>query len=113
MDVFNKKVTVLGAARSGLAAAALLGRKGAKVYVSEQGGIEKFPSDFLSWARAAGVQIEVGGHTREFIAGSALVVPARGSLSWLRPWCGRGSRASKFGEKLNWRSIIVRHRLSP
>jgi len=78
MDVFNKKVTVLGAARSGLAAAALLGRKGAKVYVSEQGGIEKFPSDFLSWARAAGVQIEVGGHTREFIAGSALVVPSPG-----------------------------------
>lgn len=78
MDLSDKKVTVLGAAKSGLAAAALLRRKGARVFLSEQGGIEKFPLDFLSWARAEGVEIEAGGHTREFIAGSALMVTSPG-----------------------------------
>ncbi|MFA5259714.1 MAG: UDP-N-acetylmuramoyl-L-alanine--D-glutamate ligase [Candidatus Omnitrophota bacterium] len=84
MDLSNKKVAVLGAAKSGLAAAALLCRKGARVYMSEQGGIEKFPPDFLSWARAEGVEIEAGGHTREFIAGSALVVTSPG-VPYLAP----------------------------
>ena len=74
----------MGAAKSGLAAAALLSRHGARVYISEKGGIERFPPHFISWAREQGVQIEAGGHTREFIAGSDLVVTSPG-IPYLAP----------------------------
>ena len=37
MDVTGKKITVLGAARSGVAAAVMLANKGADVFVSDAG----------------------------------------------------------------------------
>ena len=48
------------------------------MYLSEQGGPEKIPPDFLPWAREQGIEVELGGHTKEFISGSVLVVPSPG-----------------------------------
>ncbi|TNE74487.1 UDP-N-acetylmuramoyl-L-alanine--D-glutamate ligase [bacterium] len=60
IEVANKQVTVIGAARSGLAAAALLRRKGAEVFVTDSGTIK--PDDRL-FLDTLNISWEDGGHS--------------------------------------------------
>jgi UDP-N-acetylmuramoylalanine--D-glutamate ligase len=60
MDVAGKKVTVLGARRSGMAVAELLSLKGASVFVSELGTIGAHESARLQALR---IPFEEGGHS--------------------------------------------------
>jgi len=73
-EVMNKRVTVAGAARSGVAAAELLTRRGAHVTLSDvrQNAPE---SDAL---KILGVQLELGGHRAETFTGADLVVLSPG-----------------------------------
>jgi UDP-N-acetylmuramoylalanine--D-glutamate ligase len=73
-SVEGQRVTVVGAARSGLAAAELLARRGARVTLSEQaGGVAE--GDHL---RHEGVVLEVGGHHRETFVSADLLVLSPG-----------------------------------
>ena len=67
-------MVVVGAARSGIAAAELLAKRGAIVTLTES------RSTFDSMARLenAGVQIERGGHERDTLAAAELVVVSPG-----------------------------------
>jgi UDP-N-acetylmuramoylalanine--D-glutamate ligase len=73
-DVTDKRVTVAGAARSGLAAAELLARRGARVTLSDlrSDAPETEPLTRL------GVQLELGGHQAQTFAGADLVVLSPG-----------------------------------
>ena len=77
MDVFSVeglRVTVVGAARSGVAEAELLVRRGARVTLTEQ-------ADTVAEAQrlsAAGVALEAGGHRRETLVDADLVVLSPG-----------------------------------
>src|SRR5436190_7438877 len=73
-DVTNKRVTVAGAARSGLAAAELLVRRGAHVTLSDTRAEapEATPLEDL------GVRLELGGHQTQTFAGADLVVLSPG-----------------------------------
>jgi UDP-N-acetylmuramoylalanine--D-glutamate ligase len=73
-DVRDKRVTVAGAARSGLAAADLLARRGARVTLSDR-RVQVPGTDAL---RRLGVQLELGGHQTETFAGADLVVLSPG-----------------------------------
>ena len=73
-DVADRRVTVAGAARSGVAAAELLARRGARVTLSEIGA-DIPDADRL---RALGVALEVGGHLRETFTSADLVVLSPG-----------------------------------
>jgi UDP-N-acetylmuramoylalanine--D-glutamate ligase len=73
-DVKGKRVTVAGAARSGIAAAELLARRGARVTVSEIHA-EAPGTESLG---ALGVALELGGHRTETFAASDLVVLSPG-----------------------------------
>ena len=67
-------VVVVGAARSGVAAAELLARRGARVTVSElRKGI-----DDLEQLRRAGVSLELGGHRQKTFANADLIVLSPG-----------------------------------
>jgi len=73
-DVAGKRITVAGAARSGLAAAELLVRRGARVTLSDT-------RSELPEARALealGVELELGGHTEETFTTADLVVLSPG-----------------------------------
>jgi UDP-N-acetylmuramoylalanine--D-glutamate ligase len=73
-DVRGQRVTVAGAARSGVAAAELLAQRGAHVTLSEVR--DDIPgADTL---RSAGVALELGGHRDETFAGADLVVLSPG-----------------------------------
>jgi len=72
--VKDKRVTVVGAARSGLAAAELLARRGAHVTLSEAGPTVA-DDDRL---RALGVALELGGHVTGTFTGADLIVLSPG-----------------------------------
>ena len=73
-SVEGTRVTVAGAARSGLAAAELLARRGARVTLSDTRA-ELPEADRL---RRLGVTLELGGHTRDTFTNTDLVVLSPG-----------------------------------
>lgn len=73
-SVAGARVVVVGAARSGIAAAGLLARRGARVILTEmRESIESLPR-----LRAAGVAVELGGHRPATLARAELVVLSPG-----------------------------------
>jgi UDP-N-acetylmuramoylalanine--D-glutamate ligase len=73
-DVRNKLVTVAGAARSGIAAAELLARRGARVTVSEAQADAPGTEALIR----LGVELELGGHKTETFTRADLVVVSPG-----------------------------------
>ncbi|MDP2942263.1 MAG: UDP-N-acetylmuramoyl-L-alanine--D-glutamate ligase [Candidatus Omnitrophota bacterium] len=76
-DFKDKKVTVVGLARSGMAAALLLKKKGAEVYATDCGdsaGLRKNAGSL----RKKGIRVEIGVHTRGFVKGKDLIVISPG-----------------------------------
>ena len=73
-DVEGKRVTVVGAARSGLAAATLLASRGAHVTLSDAKP-DVADADVL---RAAGVALELGGHRAETFTSADFLVMSPG-----------------------------------
>ena len=67
-------MVVVGAARSGIAAAELLRRRGAQVVITER----RDHVDEAAALRRAGVEVELGGHTAETFAAADLVVTSPG-----------------------------------
>ena len=67
-------MVVLGAARSGIAAAELLVRRGARVTLSEM----RPQFEDAGRLRASGVDIETGGHNEETLRGAELIVTSPG-----------------------------------
>ena len=88
-SVRGSHVVVLGAARSGVAAARLLAGRGARVTLSE---MRRDVGEEVERLREVGVDLELGGHRPETLAGADLVVLSPGvspSLAAL----GRARRA--------------------
>ena len=73
-SVDGARVVVLGAARSGIAAATLLARRGARVVLSE---IRDSIAD-ADQLRGAGVTLELGGHRADTLANAQLIVMSPG-----------------------------------
>ena len=73
-EVHDKRVTVAGAARSGLAAAELLARRGARVTLSDS----RADLPDAARLRSLGVTLELGGHTRDTFTSADLVVLSPG-----------------------------------
>ena len=73
-SVRGRRVVVVGAARSGVAAAGLLARRGARVTLTET----RASFDGADGLRDAGVALEVGGHRAETLAGADLIVTSPG-----------------------------------
>jgi UDP-N-acetylmuramoylalanine--D-glutamate ligase len=73
-SVTGRRVVVVGAARSGIAAAELLVRRGARVVLTET----KATFDAAPRLRDMGVKLELGGHTSATLAGADLIVVSPG-----------------------------------
>ncbi len=72
-DIASLNVTVIGAARSGLAAARLLHRKGVSVFLTELSPAEKYPEASKLLADEA-VPHEFGGHSDRVFSADIIVV---------------------------------------
>lgn len=73
----NEKITVIGMGNSGLNAAILLKDMGADVRITESAGQASVKSN-IKRLRQKKIPYEIGGHTKEFISGSGLVVISPG-----------------------------------
>jgi UDP-N-acetylmuramoylalanine--D-glutamate ligase len=73
-DVTNIRVTVAGAARSGVAAARLLAKRGARVTLSES----RAEAPDAAPLEAVGVTLELGGHRTETFVNADLIVLSPG-----------------------------------
>ncbi len=78
VNLKNKKITILGGKRSGMALARLIIRLGGIAKISEQASESSLPEDFRNWAIARNVALEFNGHTQAFIEESDLVVLSPG-----------------------------------
>ncbi len=106
MNLTNKKITILGAKRSGIAVANLVLRLKGFPKISDSGSRESSQKDLEKLPAKESVPVEWGGHTRCFIEDSDLVVLSPGvrldspAVSWARakkiPILGEVEFASRF-----------------
>lgn len=77
IELANKKVLVVGLARTGIATALFCAERGARVTATEARA-EAEISEAAAKLRAAGVALELGGHRAETFAEQDLIVPSPG-----------------------------------
>lgn len=78
MKWFDKKVLILGFSKSGIAAAEYLNRHGADVFITELREQKEEDIEKLNELKNAGIQVEMGGHSKEFIDGAYCAVTSPG-----------------------------------
>ena len=74
----NKTVVIIGAQKSGFAAAKLVYQRGGKVKISEYNSKEKISEEFLAWIQENAIACQWAGHTQDFIEDSDLIVLSPG-----------------------------------
>ncbi len=90
MDIRNKRVCIIGAAKSGVAAANLAQAMGGAVRISDSQPLAKLDRALAGLKDRGRVEVEAGGHTRDFVTASDLVVASPGvwkdapPLEWAR-----------------------------
>ncbi|HDI60812.1 MAG TPA: UDP-N-acetylmuramoyl-L-alanine--D-glutamate ligase [Desulfobacteraceae bacterium] len=84
MELAGRKVVVVGAARSGIAAAAFARRRGAAVTLSDSAPAERLPALPPDLA-AAGIVLELGGHRSETFTDADLIVVSPGVPHTIAP----------------------------
>ncbi len=72
MNITGKHITILGAVRSGIAAALLAKRQGAVPFVSDAGSYEKLKEEFAR-LEAADIEFEAGAHTEKIYEADIIV----------------------------------------
>lgn len=75
---FNKKVLILGFSKSGISAAMYLNRHGADVFITELRKKKDEDSQKIEELNKLGIQVEMGGHSDEFIKDSYLAITSPG-----------------------------------
>jgi NAD(P)-dependent dehydrogenase (short-subunit alcohol dehydrogenase family) len=83
MGMEGRPVVVVGLARSGIAAARFLARRGNAVVATDRKTPAELPEEALT-LEGAGVRLELGGHRPETLAGASLVVVSPG-VPWQAP----------------------------
>ncbi|MDR9500825.1 MAG: UDP-N-acetylmuramoyl-L-alanine--D-glutamate ligase [Desulfurivibrionaceae bacterium] len=86
-DFFSKgkKILVVGAGRSGLAALRLLAAQGCDLALSDGGPLARLSQDDQQWLEAQQVQLEFGGHDRKSFLGAHCIVVSPGVPLGLAP----------------------------
>src|SRR5499427_2112815 len=77
IELRNKRVLVVGLARTGIATALFCAARGARVTATDT-RTEKELGDALAALRKAGVALELGGHRQELVLDADLIIPSPG-----------------------------------
>jgi UDP-N-acetylmuramoylalanine--D-glutamate ligase len=85
MDVFGKKVLVVGLGKSGLSASRWLSRQGADVTVSELKGEDDLDRELLKETWELGIELEAGGHRKETFLNTDMIIVSPGVPLHMEP----------------------------
>ncbi|MBI1807197.1 MAG: UDP-N-acetylmuramoyl-L-alanine--D-glutamate ligase [Ignavibacteria bacterium] len=101
--VTGKKVSVIGAARSGVAVAQLLKNKGARVFVSDSGSMETLAAHIVRLTSDE-IEYETGGHTQRVLDADVLVISpgVPSTIPIIREAEGRGLKIVSELEVASW-----------
>jgi len=75
---FDKKVLILGLSKSGIAAAKYLNQKCAEVFITELREKKDEDAQILDELKLLGIQVEMGGHSDEFINDAYIAITSPG-----------------------------------
>lgn len=78
LKLFDKKVLVLGLSKSGISAAKYLNNVGAEVYITEFRAEKAEDAQRIAELKELGIQVEMGGHSDEFIQDAYIAVTSPG-----------------------------------
>lgn len=78
LKLFDKKVLVLGLSKSGISAAKYLNKIGAEVYITEFRAEKAEDAQKIAELKELGIQVEMSGHSDEFIKDSYIAVTSPG-----------------------------------
>jgi len=83
MHLHRKRILVVGLARTGIATARFLRNQGAIVQATDQADESRLGPE-VAELRAAGIELELGGHTEETFATAEMIVLSPGVPHTLR-----------------------------
>jgi len=78
ISIENKKITIIGAQRSGIAAAELVIKNNGKAKISDTRKISDFPEDVKKQIESMSIACQFGEHSRDFIEDSDIIVLSPG-----------------------------------
>lgn len=78
LNWFKRKVLILGLSKSGISAAKYLNKHGADVYITDNKEQKEDDKEKIEELKALGIQVEMGGHSEEFINDSYLTITSPG-----------------------------------
>ncbi len=78
MNWYNKKVLILGLSKSGISAAKYLNKHGADVFITELKKNSNEDNIKIQELNKLGIQVETGGHSKDFINNSYIAVTSPG-----------------------------------
>lgn len=78
MNWFEKKVLIMGLSKSGISAAKYLNKKGADVFITELKEKNEKDETTIEELNELGIQVEMGGHSDEYIKDTYLAVTSPG-----------------------------------
>ncbi len=110
VEIRDRRILVVGAARSGIAAARFLLDRGARVTLSDRRPLEEMP-EAQELARQAAVRIEAGGHRQETFVEQDLVVVSPGVPSDLAELAAARAAAVPVMGEVELASRFLRGRL--
>ncbi|MFI3300218.1 MAG: UDP-N-acetylmuramoyl-L-alanine--D-glutamate ligase [Candidatus Gastranaerophilales bacterium] len=74
LNLFDKKVLVLGLSKSGISAAKLLSKLGADVFLTEYRKESEQDFESINELKLLGINVEMGGHSEEFVENSYIAI---------------------------------------
>lgn len=78
MNWFEKKILIMGLSKSGISAAKYLNKHGAEVFITELKEKSEQDDEKIKELNELGIQVEMGGHSDEFIKDAYLAVTSPG-----------------------------------
>ena len=76
MDFIGKKIVIIGMGKTGIAVARFLGKKGAKVAVTDEKPVDQLGCEFEQLAKEK--WLEIGNYNTRILTGASMVVPSPG-----------------------------------
>lgn len=110
MEVTGKQITIIGMAKSGLAAAEFLASRGAKVLVSDSKPAEKLASE-INFLNSHNINSETGGHSKNGLLNADLIIVSPGVPLEIAPLVEARNAGKKLIGEIELASLFLQGKI--